>query len=576
MKTVAVSQTLAIFEAPAAVVPPVGGTTIAALPSDVQDLARFFLNLAGSSSLGAVGGVAGVAAPASGVGAQLCPPALGGEAVASCAATAVPTGMVGPLAAVPSSSGRQQRHEVSRSSRRRRHPSRNGTGRAMKKHHRGRSPSPGRSSRCREKSYRSSSESSEDDRAEPSPMSGRAPGDTPGDSRPAQAGDRSPHPGPSGWRSRSSAGAERYCSGVGGRLSPSPSGVVDDDHSSAFDAVGIDRDDSFRSVLGLIRNFHNMEEPAGVPSAGCKTSLASIYGLMWEISPAFHLPTSPLMRSLLDDTNLAMSKFLEDQTVHGFLPVPCRRHRRYYHTSSSSFPGTYSVPPGVTSITLEKASEARKCFVSLSASQVSSMGTMLSGVCEVASWLDWWLSTLGFCEHVAAEVRADFERLIPSGSRVLEFLASQGLTALLNLVLSRRDSLLADVRSAVPAEDVACLRYSPLPETVCIFPFPLLDSALTKMRVAGNDSLVQRTLHPPRIPRNPTAAGGSAGSSSTGSTQASSAGARSAPKQSSTSSPSGQSGKKRKSSKGKAPFSSSSRGSGRSGGKGKGAGKKST
>ena len=92
------------------------------------------------------------------------------------------------------------------------------------------------------------------------------------------------------------------------------------------------------------------------------------------------------------------------------------------------------------------------------------------------------------------------------------------------------------------------LRYSPLPETVSIFPSPLLDSALTKMRAAANDTLVQHTLHPPRIPLKPAAGGGSAGSSSTGSAQASSSGAsRPALKQSSTSSPSGQSGKKRKS-----------------------------
>ena len=58
------------------------------------------------------------------------------------------------------------------------------------------------------------------------------------------------------------------------------------------------------------------------------------------------------------------------------------------------------------------------------------------------------------------------ERLILSGSRALEFLASQATTALGNHVLSRRDSLLADVRSMVPAEEVARLRYSPLPETV--------------------------------------------------------------------------------------------------------------
>ena len=171
--------------------------------------------------------------------------------------------------------------------------------------------------------------------------------------------------------------------------------MADDDRSSAFDTVDFDRDDSFWSVLGLIRNFHAMEEPAGIPSARCKTSLASIYGLMSETSPAFHLPVSLLVRSLLDDTDLALSKFLENQTVHGFLPVPGRRHRRYYCTSSSSFPGPYSVPLGVTSITLEKASEARKRSVSLSASQVSSMETMLSEVYEVSSWLDWWLSTCG-------------------------------------------------------------------------------------------------------------------------------------------------------------------------------------
>ena len=160
--------------------------------------------------------------------------------------------------------------------------------------------------------------------------------------------------------------------------------------------------------------------------------------------------------------------------------------------------------------------------------------------------MDWCLSTCGgFRESLPIEVRANFERLILSGSRALEFLANQVITALGNLVLSRRDSLLADVRSTVPAEEVARLRYSPLPETVALFPSPLLDLALTKMRAAANDALVQRTLHPPRIPRKPAAGGGSAGLSSTESAQASSSGAsRPAQKQSLTSSPVWQEGEK--------------------------------
>ena len=191
----------------------------------------------------------------------------------------------------------------------------------------------------------------------------------------------------------------------------------------------------------------------------------------------------------------------------------------------------------MTSITLEKASEVKKRSVSLSAFQVSSLETLLFRVCKVVSWLDWWLSTCGgFWENLPFEVRADFERLILSGSRTLEFLASQGITALSNLVLSQRDSLLADVCSTVPAEEVACLRCSPFPEMVSIFPSSLLDSALTKMHAAANNALVQRTLHPPRIPRKPAASGGSAGSSLTGSEQAGSSGAsHPAQKQSSTS-----------------------------------------
>ena len=77
---------------------------------------------------------------------------------------------------------------------------------------------------------------------------GHAPGGTSGDSRPAPVGDHSPRPGPLGWAARSSVGAERYRSG-GVRRSPSPSGVADDDRSSAFDTVDFDRDDTFRSVL---------------------------------------------------------------------------------------------------------------------------------------------------------------------------------------------------------------------------------------------------------------------------------------------------------------------------------------
>ena len=206
-----VSQAPAVTEAPVVATPAAGGAALAALPSAVQDLARFFLSLSGSSSLGAAGCVAGVAAPAAGVGVQLCPSTSAGGAVALGAATVIPAGASDPPSApgaMPGVSGRQQRQEDSRSNRRRCRSSSNGTDRRSKKRPRGRSPSPSPSSCRRERHYRSSSW--EDDRAEASPpKAGCAPGGTPGDFRPAPAGDRSPILGPSGWTSRSSGRVER-------------------------------------------------------------------------------------------------------------------------------------------------------------------------------------------------------------------------------------------------------------------------------------------------------------------------------------------------------------------------------
>ena len=506
------SQPPVVPEAAADVTPVAGGTFITALPSVMKELAKFFIGLSSSSSLGASGDLAGVTASAAASGGIACPASTAGVAATVCAVAVTPAGagvLPAAPAAVPGVSGEQQRQVESRSRGRRSRSSSDGTDRRAKKRSRRRSLSPERSSRRRGRHYRSSSDSSEEDRADASPpRSRRAHGG-------ARAGsssrdfDRSPRPG----TSRSSVREERYRSGAGHR-SPVPSGAVDADRSSTFESVDFARDDSFRAVLGLIREFHDMAEPASVLAARCKTSLASAYGLMSESSPAFTLPVSPLLSTLLLDINSDLSKFLEDQTVHGFLPVPGRRHLRYYGTSTSSFPGPYTVPPGVTSITMEKASEVKKRSVSLSASQVSSMETMLSGMCEVSSWLDWWLSTCGgFRDHLPVEVCADFERLMISGSRALEFLASQGCTTLGNLVLARRDALLADVRGTVPAEEVARLRYSPLPQSAAIFPHALLDSALLKMRAAASDALVQRTLHPPRIPRKPAASGQSGGSS---------------------------------------------------------------
>ena len=208
METVTISQAPVVSYASAAVAPVAWGT-VAALLSAVQDLARFFLSLAGSSSLGAGWPCCGRGCSCIWSGGSAvpfgsrwrisrflccdCGSCCGGRFSCCCARFVRPSAVSGGLPLQQALTLLVQRWD-----------------RSCEEASSGSFPFPGRSSRRREESYRSSSSSSEDDRAEsPPPISGREPGGTPGDSRPAQAGDRSPRPRPLGL-----AAAVFRCSGV--------------------------------------------------------------------------------------------------------------------------------------------------------------------------------------------------------------------------------------------------------------------------------------------------------------------------------------------------------------------------
>ena len=150
------------------VTPVAGGTSMTSLPSAMKELARFFLNLSGSSSLGASGDSAGVTASAAALGGLAGPSSSAAGAATVCGTAATPAGagvLPDASAAVPSVSGEQRRRARSRSRDRRSRSSDDRTDRRAKKRSRRRSPSPERSSRRRERRYRSSSDSSEDERA---------------------------------------------------------------------------------------------------------------------------------------------------------------------------------------------------------------------------------------------------------------------------------------------------------------------------------------------------------------------------------------------------------------------------
>ena len=202
------------------VTPVAGGTSLTALPSAMKELARLFLNLSGSSSLGASGDSAGVTTSGAVLGDLAGPSSTAPGAAIFCGTAAPPAGagVLPDVDALPSVSGEHRRRVRSRSRDRRGRSSSDGTDRRAKKRSRRRSPSPEHSSHRRERRYRSSSDSSGDVRAAASPPR----------SRRAHGGARA---GESTWdydRSRSYARVDSSQSGTRHR-SPGPSGVAEDD-----------------------------------------------------------------------------------------------------------------------------------------------------------------------------------------------------------------------------------------------------------------------------------------------------------------------------------------------------------
>ena len=100
------------------VTPVAGGTSMTALPSAMKELARFFLNLSGSSSLGASGDSAGVTASGAALGGLAGPSSSAAGAATVCGTAAPPAGagvLPDAFAALPSVSGEQRRRARSRS-----------------------------------------------------------------------------------------------------------------------------------------------------------------------------------------------------------------------------------------------------------------------------------------------------------------------------------------------------------------------------------------------------------------------------------------------------------------------------
>ena len=157
---------------------------------------------------------------------------------------------------------------------------------------------------------------------------------------------------------------------------------------------------------------------------------------------------------------------------------------------------------GMTSLTFLSRSELNWSSISLPAQLILVLEVGAATVCEVSSWMDWWLGAVStFQEHLPAEEQSLFSRLLDSGHKCISMSARTGIALYANLMLVHRDGVLKHVQSTVPQEAVALMRNAALPSMVSLVPDDLARSALEKKRAAEQDALFQKAIASPKIPR---------------------------------------------------------------------------
>ena len=337
------------------------------------------------------------------------------------------------------------------------------------------------------------------------------PPDRPGDEgvRPilADGGGRGASPAPSGSGGRGSLPRMEDCGG---------DDPVDDGNGEESRTVVTERDTDFRAVLQLIRNTNGIEEKVEKVRKRPRNQLQKLLPIEEGSRSSLSLPPSLLFHDVSDDASSSLEKLHAELSRKSSLQTPHPSDRKYYHTDPLLLDVPFTIPSGMAALTQKDVSELKKLSVSLTHSQEASLERVLASVVEASSWMDWWVAT---CSHwrayVPAEEQASFDRFLGSGSKAVEFMASHSFTALTNLVLARRDSVLTCVRSSVPQDSLSALRNAPLASSSShLFPSRLVQEAVDKARASDSDTLIQRTLTSARIPKiSGRGGGGSSGTS---------------------------------------------------------------
>ena len=121
-----------------------------------------------------------------------------------------------------------------------------------------------------------------------------------------------------------------------------------------------------------------------------------------------------------------------------------------------------------------------KTDVILSSFEAKDMKAAMQSIVEVTSWMDWWTFAMKSLAFKSTSNACLVRRLSLTGARCQLLVAKMASTLGANLVLKRRNVVLAKVKDSVSFESSMGLQNARLSSSTTLFPVYILEKAVEK------------------------------------------------------------------------------------------------
>ncbi|XP_068211228.1 serine/arginine repetitive matrix protein 1-like isoform X2 [Palaemon carinicauda] len=224
------------------------------------------------------------------------------------------------------------------------------------------------------------------------------------------------------------------------------------------------KDSAYRKVINLIRKHHRIKEPIPSEEDVWRSGLNRIMEEPVQKKPSLALPEARdvklgrvhidkvVARNRENSKGQSASKLLQGlKSQSKYYSLEGRPHGASKLEDSLEVMGQGSPEDGASSAPIY-----------FSQAEAVMMEEMSKDLINVASWLDWWASTLVgtqiSTESADPSKRDALKEFISSGGRALKFLTFQSLALSANWVLRRRDSVLKNLSKKIPDREARTLR----------------------------------------------------------------------------------------------------------------------